>query len=66
MPIYEYSCKRCRSTFEHFHLARDLSAVRCPTCADDSVQRLMSASAFQLKGSGWYATDYKKPAAPTE
>ena len=59
MPIYEYECKKCRSTFEAM---QKMSAEPLKTCETNGckgkVQRLISASGFILKGSGWYATDY--------
>ena len=59
MPIYEYSCKKCKTQFE---VMQTLSAKPLKNCKVDAcngkVERLMSASGFILKGSGWYATDY--------
>lgn len=59
MPIYEYECKKCGSTFETM---QRISAKPLQTCemngCKGKVQRLISASGFILKGSGWYATDY--------
>ena len=59
MPIYEYECKKCGSTFEAM---QKISAKPLKTCemngCKGKVQRIVSASGFILKGSGWYATDY--------
>ncbi len=59
MPIYEYKCKKCGSTFEAM---QKISAEPLKKCeingCKGKVQRLISASGFILKGSGWYATDY--------
>ena len=61
MPIYEYECPVCGS-FETLQRISDAPLKTCPRCAEkgenNSVKKLMSASSFQLKGSGWYKTDY--------
>jgi putative FmdB family regulatory protein len=61
MPIYEFECPECRIIFERtfFGIAHGRS-TRCPLCGGQS-KKVMSASNFHLKGSGFYATDYKKP-----
>jgi putative FmdB family regulatory protein len=59
MPIYEYLCSNCNKTFESLQKINDPPLVECPECGG-SVKRLISRTSFQLKGSGWYATDYKK------
>jgi putative FmdB family regulatory protein len=63
MPIYEYSCQHC-GTFEVSQRITDKPLKRCPTCKG-KVAKLISSTSFQLKGSGWYVTDYagnaKKP-----
>jgi putative FmdB family regulatory protein len=56
MPIYEYQCKKC-GQFEIMQKITDRSLTRCPTC-QSKVTKLMSNTSFQLKGSGWYITDY--------
>ena len=56
MPIYEYQCKTC-GQFEIMRKITDAPLKRCPTC-HAKVTKLMSNTSFQLKGSGWYATDY--------
>ena len=56
MPIYEYQCKKC-GEFEIMRKITDKSLTRCPTCRG-KVTKLMSSTSFQLKGTGWYATDY--------
>ncbi len=58
MPIYEYACKKCGS-FEIMQRISEDPLKRCPTCGG-KVNKLISLSAFHLKGSGWYATDYGK------
>jgi putative FmdB family regulatory protein len=56
MPIYEYRCTEC-GEFEVFQRITDPSLKRCPTC-QAKVTKLISNTSFQLKGSGWYITDY--------
>jgi putative FmdB family regulatory protein len=64
MPIYEYLCDDCQLTHEQLRPLRDESPPEpCPRCGG-SVCRVMSASSFRFKGSGWYATDYKRSTAP--
>ena len=65
MPIYEYKCLKCRDEFETMQKFNDLPLKRCPTCGGP-VKRLISRSSFQLKGSGWYLTDYAKKNSPKE
>lgn len=56
MPIYEYGCENC-GTFEVTQRITDKPLRRCPTCKG-KVGKLISSTSFQLKGSGWYLTDY--------
>lgn len=58
MPVYEYACKKC-GNFEIMQRISENPLKRCPTCGG-KVNKLISLSAFHLKGSGWYATDYSK------
>ena len=58
MPIYEYRCERC-GDFEEMQRITDPPLDRCPTCRR-KVRRLISNTSFQLKGSGWYVTDYAR------
>ena len=64
MPIYEYQCSSCKKLHEMWQKITEKPVVGCPTCKKP-MQRLISASAFHLKGTGWYATDYKGTAAPS-
>jgi putative FmdB family regulatory protein len=57
MPIYEFECKRCRAHTEVFQKMSDKSPTKCDKCGG-SLEKLVSASAIQFKGSGWYVTDY--------
>jgi putative FmdB family regulatory protein len=63
MPIYEYKCQKCGEEFEVFQGIADPAVKSCKFCKG-SVQKMMSLSSFQLKGSGWYATDYGGKKAP--
>ena len=58
MPLYESHCKKC-GRFETLQRFSDGPLSACPTCGG-AVERLISAPAFQFKGSGWYVTDYGK------
>jgi putative FmdB family regulatory protein len=57
MPIYEYRCLDCGHQFELMQKFSDPPAETCTSCSG-TVQKLISRSAFHLKGSGWYVTDY--------
>ena len=59
MPIYEYRCEDCGQVKEHLQKLSDAPIAACPACASTSYTKLLSAGGFQLKGSGWYATDFK-------
>ena len=67
MPIYEYRCQSCGHQQEFLQKVSDAPLTTCPQCAKPSLSKMLSAAGFQLKGSGWYATDFKgsgsKPAA---
>lgn len=63
MPLYEYRCKDCGHQFEKIQSFSAPDEKECPVC-HGPLERLISASALQFKGSGWYATDYaSKPKA---
>ena len=65
MPIYEYSCQEC-GDFEVTQKIKGRPLTRCPTCKG-KVKKLISNTSFQLKGSGWYITDYsRKEKTPKE
>lgn len=59
MPIYGYQCKSCEHTFDALQKMSDDPLVDCPDCGDSSLQKLLSAPKFRLKGKGWYETDFK-------
>jgi len=58
MPIYEYECRKC-GTFEATQKITDKPLGKCPTCKG-KVKKLISNTSFQLKGTGWYITDYAR------
>ncbi|MEA5445995.1 zinc ribbon domain-containing protein [Gammaproteobacteria bacterium AB-CW1] len=60
MPIYEYRCQACGHELEALQKMSEDPLTRCPECEQDSLNRLVSAAAFRLSGSGWYETDFKK------
>ena len=57
MPLYEYRCSKCGNVFEVLQKFSDAPLKKHQGCGG-KVEKLISASGFQLKGSGWYATDY--------
>ena len=65
MPIYEYRCKACGKEFETMQKFSDEPLKKCIYCSG-KVEKLISRSSFQLKGSGWHATDYGRKEKPPE
>lgn len=59
MPIYEYACTNCGEHTEMLQKVSEAPATRCPSCHTDALEKQISASAFHLKGNGWYVTDFK-------
>ena len=59
MPIYEYRCAACGHQDEHLQKVSDTPLSVCPSCGKRKYQKQLSAAGFQLKGTGWYATDFK-------
>jgi len=59
MPIYEYRCSACSAELEKLQKISDAPLVECPECGKPALVKLVSASSFRLKGSGWYETDFK-------
>ena len=57
MPIYEFECRKCKAHLEVFQKMNDKLPVKCRKCGG-RLEKLVSASAIQFKGSGWYVTDY--------
>lgn len=62
MPMYQYMCSHCSAHVEMLQKFSDPIATTCPHCNQDTLQKQLTAPAFQLKGSGWYVTDFKNPA----
>lgn len=59
MPIYEYQCQACGHQFERMQKMSDEPIKVCPVCEKEAVSKLISAPSFQLKGNGWYVTDFR-------
>ena len=59
MPIYEYRCGKCGFQKEFLRRMSDAPLTDCPKCGKRSFKKLVTAAGFQLKGTGWYATDFK-------
>ena len=59
MPIYEYQCAKCKKVHEIWQKITEAAATKCPSCGG-KIERLISASGFALKGTGWYKTDYER------
>jgi putative FmdB family regulatory protein len=57
MPIHEYQCRKCEAVVERLEGTHDQPMKKCPSCGG-KVDQMISSSAFVLKGTGWYATDY--------
>ena len=68
MPIYEYRCQACGFQKEFLQRISDAPLKDCPECGKSSLSKMVTAAGFQLKGSGWYATDFKSKgvAKPSE
>src|SRR5450759_4333073 len=66
MPIYAYKCSSCGKEQDVLRKISDAPLTVCPSCGKETFTKQLTAPGFQLKGSGWYATDFKggnKPAA---
>lgn len=67
MPIYEYKCSSCGFQKEYLQKVSDPRLTDCPECGKATFQKMLTAAGFQLKGGGWYVTDFRdggsKPAA---
>ena len=64
MPIYEYRCGACGFQQEILQKMSDAPLKDCPECGKPSMSKMVTAAGFQLKGSGWYVTDFKSGAKP--
>jgi len=63
MPIYEYRCGSCGFQKEFLQRISDAPLTDCPQCKKSALSKMVTAAGFQLKGSGWYATDFKNSGA---
>lgn len=59
MPIYEYRCDACGHQQEFLQRMSDAPLKKCPACGKPKLSKLVSAAGFQLKGTGWYVTDFR-------
>lgn len=59
MPIYQYACEKCGSEIEVMQKINDAPLKRCQKCRG-KLQKVLSRTSFQLKGGGWYLTDYSR------
>jgi putative FmdB family regulatory protein len=66
MPTYEYQCEKCRHEFEREQRITDDPIKTCPKCKAPKAKRLISATSFVLKGSGWYSDLYSSSSAKKE
>lgn len=64
MPIYAYKCASCGFAQDEMLKISDAALTVCPTCGKPEYTKQLSAAGFQLKGSGWYATDFKNGTKP--
>jgi putative FmdB family regulatory protein len=64
MPIYEYRCAACGFQKEYLQKMSAAPLTECPECGKPSFSKMVTAAGFHLKGSGWYATDFKHGAKP--
>ena len=65
MPIYEYRCSECGFQDEYLQKVSEPPMKVCPSCGKETFKKLLSAAGFQLKGSGWYATDFRNRGSKT-
>jgi len=65
MPIYAYRCTSCGFEKEHLQKMSDAPLTDCPECGKGTYAKQLTAAGFQLKGSGWYATDFKGGSSTT-
>lgn len=64
MPTYEYRCQSCEHQMEAFQSIKDAALTDCPACHQPKLERLISATSFQLKGGGWYKDLYSSSKNP--
>jgi len=66
MPFYEYQCQACDKITEALQKMSDPPLTDCPDCGQAALSKLISKTSFQLKGSGWYVTDFRGDKKPTD
>lgn len=66
MPIYEYCCSVCGEQIEVIQKFSDEPLTDCPKCGKNTLEKMISPTQFQLKGTGWYVTDFKNKDAKKE
>ena len=64
MPIYAYACTACGHAKDVLQKLSDAPLTQCPACGAESFSKQITAAGFQLKGSGWYQTDFRGGSAP--
>jgi putative FmdB family regulatory protein len=64
MPIYEYRCSSCGVQNDVMQKMSDAELTTCPSCGKETYSKQLSAAGFQLKGNGYYVTDFKNKPAP--
>jgi len=65
MPIYAYRCDECGFAKDVLQKMSDPVLTECPSCGKSAFKKQLTAAGFQLKGTGWYATDFRGGAAPS-
>ena len=65
MPIYAYRCDTCGFAKDVLQKMSDAVLTDCPSCTKSTFKKQLTAAGFQLKGTGWYATDFKNGAGKT-
>ncbi len=63
MPIYSYRCETCGHQQDVLQKMSDPLLTVCPSCGASTLRKQVTAAGFQLKGSGWYVTDFRNPAS---
>jgi putative FmdB family regulatory protein len=64
MPIYAYKCSSCGHAQDVLRKVSDAPLTSCPQCGAEAYSKQVTAAGFQLRGSGWYATDFKNGSKP--
>ncbi len=64
MPIYAYRCASCGHALDALQKVSDPALTKCPQCGAEQLRKQVTAAGFQLKGSGWYVTDFRDGAKP--